>query len=115
MMMMMAILIWYGLGVQGQHVYRALKRTWELFTVSEMAMGCVYLCFSTPRVDCVRQWKDGWDLFTSMFGAWGNWILDTGLVDWWTGGYWVLDWWIGGLVDWWSGGLVDWWTDGMVD
>ena len=45
MMMMMAILIWHGLGVQGQHVYRALKRTWELFTVSEMAMGCVYLCF----------------------------------------------------------------------
>ena len=72
MMMMMAILIWYGLGVQGQHVYRALKRTWELFTVLEMAMGCVYLCFSTPRADCLRQWKDGWDLFTSMFDVWGN-------------------------------------------
>ena len=72
MMMIMEIMIWYGLWVQGKHFYKAAKDEWEMFTMSERAMGCVYLCFSTPRADCLRQWKNGWDLFTSMFDVWGN-------------------------------------------
>ena len=45
MMMIMEVMIWYGLGVQGKHLYKAAKDEWEMFTMSERAMGCVYLCF----------------------------------------------------------------------
>jgi len=76
-MMIMEIMIWHGLGVQGKHLYKAAKDEWEMFTMSEMAVGCVYLCFSTPREDCLRQWKNGWDLFTSM-DEWVDWRASVG-------------------------------------